>query len=198
MSNASLLLIRHAESVWNAAGLWQGHADPPLSARGRAQAERLAQALRGEPIDRLVASDLRRAAETARIVGRARGLEPRLEAGLRELDVGSWSGLTRAEIALRDADALARFEAGDALARAGGGETRRELRARVQYCIRALLDESAGARVALVAHLGVIRVLRGAAELANAQWCVLRPDAIAAAPAGALHRAAPCIEQMPT
>ncbi len=34
-----LLLIRHAESEWNARGLWQGHADPPLSSTGRAQAE---------------------------------------------------------------------------------------------------------------------------------------------------------------
>ncbi len=59
------LLIRHAQSEWNADGRWQGHADPPLSPRGRAQAQELASNLRGERVDRLVCSDLCRALSTA-------------------------------------------------------------------------------------------------------------------------------------
>ena len=93
MSEASLLLIRHAESSWNVAGRWQGHGDPPLSDRGRVQANALARELARETIDVLVSSDLRRAAETAAILGQARGLPPELNPGVRELDPGDWAGL---------------------------------------------------------------------------------------------------------
>jgi broad specificity phosphatase PhoE len=97
---ARLLVTRHGESEWNAAGRWQGHADPPLTARGREQAERAARAARGL-VERVVASDLQRAAETARIVGAHLALEVAIVAALRERDVGSWSGLTMAEVEAR-------------------------------------------------------------------------------------------------
>ena len=48
MTESRLWLIRHAESTWNAAGRWQGQADPPLSEKGRAQARQLAESLRAE------------------------------------------------------------------------------------------------------------------------------------------------------
>ena len=51
MPETCFLLIRHAESTWNAAGRWQGHGDPPLSARGVLQAERLAGAIRAVLMD---------------------------------------------------------------------------------------------------------------------------------------------------
>ena len=73
MRETRFVLIRHAESVWNAAGRWQGHADPPLSERGRAQAEALAADLAPLGIEVLLASDLARAAQTASIVGEAIG-----------------------------------------------------------------------------------------------------------------------------
>ncbi len=159
MSRAALLLVRHAESSWNAAGRWQGHADPPLSERGVTQANALARELASEPIDRIVSSDLRRAAETAAILGRARGLEPLLEPRLRELDLGAWEGLTRDEIAATAQDALRCFDAGDLDVRPGGGETLREIERRVRFAVRELVEAHAGRRLAVVTHLGVIRVL---------------------------------------
>jgi len=159
VSRAALLLVRHAESSWNAAGRWQGHADPPLSERGVAQANALARDLAGEPIDRIVSSDLRRAAETAAILGRARGLEPLLEPRLRELDLGAWEGLTRDEIASTAQADLRRFDAGDPDVRPGGGETLREIERRVRFAVRELVEAHAGQRLAVVTHLGVIRAL---------------------------------------
>lgn len=92
-----VLLVRHGQSEWNAAGRWQGQADPPLSDLGREQA-RLAAAAVGA-IDAIFASDLQRASETALIISEATGVGPVvLEPGLRERDAGEWSGLTRAEI----------------------------------------------------------------------------------------------------
>ena len=92
------LLIRHAESTWNAAGRWQGQADPPLSELGRRQALQLARELAVEPVDCVIASDLARANETAAILAEVWGLGARLDPRLRELDVGAWAGLTREQI----------------------------------------------------------------------------------------------------
>jgi len=173
-----LLLVRHAESTWNAEGRWQGHGDPPLSERGRRQAEALARALAPRAIEVLATSDLARAVETAAPLARALGLEPLRLAALRELDVGRWCGLTRAEIVRGDADALAAFDAGAPEARAGGGESRAELAQRAARAVAALAREHPGRRIAVVTHLGVIRALAGA-ELDHAQWHALAPDALA-------------------
>lgn len=189
MRETRFVLIRHAESVWNAAGRWQGHADPPLSERGRAQAEALAADLAPLGIEVLLASDLARAAQTASIVGEAIGCEPVFDARLRELNIGRWAGLTREEIARRDADALARFEAGDLDARAGGAESRRELRARTRAAVQLRGQQHAGRLVALVVHLGVIGSLRPGLLLANAAWHLLDAGELAA-PAPDATRAA--------
>lgn len=161
MSATALLLIRHAESSWNAAGRWQGHGDPPLSERGRAQAIALARELAREAIDVLVSSDLRRAAETAAILGRERGLQPELDARLRELDIGDWEGLTRGQIECKAGDALRRFDAGDLDVRPGAGESLREIEQRALAAVAELVDAHPGQRLALVTHLGVIRALLG-------------------------------------
>jgi broad specificity phosphatase PhoE len=161
MSEASLLLIRHAESSWNAAGRWQGHGDPPLSDRGRAQANALARELARETIDVLVSSDLRRAAETAAIVGQARGLQPELNPRLRELDLGDWEGLTSDQIERTAGDVLRRLNDGDLDVRPGGGENLRELEQRAFSVVTELVDAHLGRRLAIVTHLGVIRALLG-------------------------------------
>ena len=145
MTAPGILFIRHAESVWNAAGRWQGQGNPPLSDAGRAQAERLARHLAGEGVEALVASDLDRARETAEILGAALGLVPRIEPGLRE---------------------------GDEEVRPGRGESRRELRRRV---VAALQSWTASApspregRLAVVSHLGVLRLFTPGAELGHAE-----------------------------
>jgi len=161
MSEAAPLLIRHAESRWNAAGRWQGHGDPPLSDRGIAQARALARELARERIDVIVSSDLCRATQTAAILGRARGLRPLLNPRLRELDLGDWEGLTREEIARAAGASLRRFDAGDLDVRPGGGENLRELAQRACSAVTDLVDAHPGRRLAIVTHLGVIRALLG-------------------------------------
>lgn len=92
-----ILLVRHGESEWNALRRWQGQADPPLTALGRAQAAHAATALGA--VDAVVTSDLQRALVTAQIIADALGLDsPMIDPRLRERDAGEWSGLTREEI----------------------------------------------------------------------------------------------------
>ncbi len=166
-------LIRHAESTWNAAGRWQGQADPPLSERGLSQAAGLARALADQGIEVVVASDLARTAQTAGILARALSLEPFLEPGLRELDAGSWSGLGRDEIGRRFGEDLTSFDSGDPEARAGGGECRREVAARVRRALRGLAREHARRRVAVVTHSGVVQSLLPRLRLGHAEWRVV-------------------------
>jgi probable phosphoglycerate mutase len=165
-----LLLIRHAESTWNLQGRWQGHEDPPLSERGRAQAQALADALAGAGAVRVYASDLLRARATAEALAARLGCELRVDARLRELDVGSWGGLTRAEIALRDAERLARFDAGDVSATAGGGESRAALRLRARAALCDLTEAERDGCIALVTHLGWLREIAPGGDFAHAEW----------------------------
>lgn len=90
-----VLLVRHAESVWNADGRWQGQADPPLSPRGERQA---AAAVVPGDLGELWTSDLARARRTALVMAGGTGLVVRSEPLLRERDAGEWTGLTRTGI----------------------------------------------------------------------------------------------------
>lgn len=164
-----LILIRHAQSEWNALGRWQGHADPRLSPLGRAQAEALADSMAGEAIDALYSSDLRRALETARAIGKRLGLDVTADAAFRELDVGRWSGLLREEIEAREPELLHEFDSGDPSVRPGGGETRSELRRRARERVALLAHQHPGSRIAVVTHLGFIRALLPDAEPENAR-----------------------------
>jgi probable phosphoglycerate mutase len=164
----ALWLIRHAESAWNAHGRWQGWSDPGLSRRGRAQAAELARELGRAGVEAIVASDLRRARETAEIVGEQLGVALRFDARLRERDLGSWSGLTTPEIAGRWPDALARLRARDPELRPGGGESIRDLQARLRGFLADLAARPDAEHVALVTHGGVIRALGAAFPVANA------------------------------
>ena len=93
-----LLLGRHGETDWNREGRWQGHADRSLNAAGQAQAAALGARIVALGPTALYSSDLVRAWETADAVARATGLTPIATPGVREVDVGDWTGYTRAEV----------------------------------------------------------------------------------------------------
>jgi probable phosphoglycerate mutase len=155
-----LLLLRHAQSTWNAAGRWQGWADPPLSEQGRAQAEKAAAELAGEPFATVVSSDLVRARQTADVLAHALDLGPvTIDAGLRERDVGAWSGCTTAEIDERWPGVLDDWRAGR-LTSPPDGEDHAAFAARVVPAVEHAARRGAGgAAVLVVTHGGVIRAV---------------------------------------
>jgi broad specificity phosphatase PhoE len=157
----TLLRARHGQSDWNAARRWQGFADRPLTERGRAQAAELAERLADIALDAVYSSDLKRARETAEKVARAQGLDETTEPRLREVNVGSWEGLTREEAEQRFPEGFARW-------RAGGtgwedGETYGEMSKRVLAAVDDIARRHNGGRVLIVAHGGPIRAIHAAA-----------------------------------
>lgn len=152
-----ILLLRHGQSTWNAERRWQGWADPPLSEQGRAQARAAAVALSGHGFELVASSDLCRARETAEIIAAAIGIAAVvIEEGLRERNVGEWSGLTDVEINARWPGMLDAWRAGQ-LDTLPGGEG--DINRRVIAGIERVMDQAAGRTTLAVTHGGVIRGL---------------------------------------
>ena len=157
----TILLARHGESDWNRTKRWQGFADRPLTELGRRQASELGERLEDTELDAIYSSDLQRARETAEVVARMKSLTVETTPDLREVDVGSWSGLTRAEAEARYPEAYARWLQG-----AEGwddGETYDQLGERVVRAIQRIAKDHDGQRVLIVAHGGTIRAIHAAA-----------------------------------
>ena len=156
MSETVLTLVRHGETEWNAAGRIQGHLDVPLSATGLVQAAAIGQRLGGEAFDAILSSDLERALQTARPIGRHPEKTILRDARLRERHLGVLQGLTGEEAAIRQPHAWGAFKARNPEAALEGGETLGEFSQRVVGLIDELLRAHAGGRLLLVTHGGVL------------------------------------------
>jgi len=153
----TILLARHGESDWNVEQRWQGHADRPLTERGQKQAAALAERLAAYPLAAVYSSDLRRALETARAVAEPRGLEVIARPDLREVDVGSWSGRSRAELAAAFPEQIERWEHGSKGWE--GGESYEEMAARVVRAVGEIAAAHPGRHVLVVSHGGSVRAV---------------------------------------
>ncbi|MCA1246814.1 histidine phosphatase family protein [Massilia sp. MS-15] len=157
---ATILLIRHGETAWNADKRLQGHLDIALNAEGERQAALLGAALASEPIDHIVSSDLLRARQTAEAIARRRGLAIGIDRALRERCYGGFEGLLYSEIASRFPLEFAAWQARDVDAAlplgANRGESFRQFFGRTMRAIMAHAAAHPGQTIALVAHGGVL------------------------------------------
>lgn len=150
-----LLLVRHGQSIWNAEKRWQGQADPDLSELGRRQAAEAGDRLVGLDLQELMSSDLRRASQTAAIIANRLEVPHSFSTELlRERDAGEITGLPAQTVLHRYPDLLA--DHGD---RPPGFEEDEVMEQRVLAGLRASLDRTEVARVALVTHAGVLRTV---------------------------------------
>ena len=141
----AIYLIRHGETASNAARVVQTP-ETPLSARGRAQAERLARRLAGAGIAAILSSDLARAAMTAERLAAATGLAVARESLLQERSFGDVRGTPYAELAARGIALFAPDYAPP------GGETWEAFHARVDRAWEAVERAAAGS----AGHLAVV------------------------------------------
>lgn len=158
--NFEVVLVRHGQTEWSAAGKHTGNRDVPLTPEGELEATTLAPRLAGREFATVLCSPLVRARLTCEIAGLADRAQ--LNDELREWDYGDYEGLTTPQILRRSPDWL--------LWRDGcpGGESPDEISARCDHVVGELLELSSGdaGDVILFAHGHLLRALA-------ARWCEL-------------------------
>ena len=126
----TLLLTRHAETVWHKENRYAGTSDIDLTPHGvRAGGTTRRAGSRTRRVDAIVCSPVRRARETAAPAAAATGIEIEVEDELREVGFGIAEGRTLAEL---DPDVVARFRADPVAAPFPGAEPPRSLRSGAQ------------------------------------------------------------------
>ena len=159
-----MILTRHGHTDRSEPEQYLGQTVPArLSARGRTDAQALANRLEGIPIDRLLSSPLGRAMETAAILASGRDVTVEPDKRLTELDYGAWEGVTREEIDARFPGEYEQYDADPSEHHVGGGESGAQVADRVRLLIGELLawaEEQEGTPTCLlVGHSSVNRVL---------------------------------------
>ena len=150
-----VVIVRHAETVDNAARVWQGHKDTELSDRGREQVQAAAPHLAAYAPALIVSSDLRRAASTADAIAGLTGLAVRLDERLREVHVGEWEGLHADEVRERYPEVIAALDRGEDAPRGVTGETRADVAQRAGGALREIAEELMPGETAVVVAHGV-------------------------------------------
>ena len=153
----TLLIVRHAETEWNAVGRIQGHTDIGLSEKGAEQARSLGVRLAGLSIDAAYSSDLKRTSETAKIALGGRDIVLNETPMLREYHKGAFEGLTLPEIKAQFPEEYPRYLEKDLDYAPKGGESTREVSARMAKIIGQIKADHLNETVLLVSHGGVLR-----------------------------------------
>jgi len=171
MTLRRLVLLRHGQTDFNMAGRMQGHLESVLTSVGVKQAAQVAPMIAKMTPDRLVTSDLRRAADTADLVGTACGLAVKVDVRLRETDLGQWQGMSVDQVERGWPGAIADWRSDPGWA-PPGGESRLEVVRRSRPVVEELDEELEWpATAVLVAHGGVIAgLVSGLLELPLSAW----------------------------
>lgn len=158
-----LILVRHGETVHNAAGIAQGWNDSALSEAGVAQVRSLAKRLRNAGANALYSSPLGRALSTARYIAEEVGLEVITIDELREMSYGTWEGRSFLDVRREDEAAYQRWVA-DPDAQCPSGESHNDVLRRMQRAFETIGRGASNAIV--VTHGTAIRI--GATALLGA------------------------------
>ncbi|BBY04812.1 glucosyl-3-phosphoglycerate phosphatase [Mycobacterium noviomagense] len=166
MTTRLLVMLRHGQTEFNADTRMQGQLDTQLSELGRAQAVAAAEVLGKRQPLLIVSSDLRRAYDTAVVLGERTGLPVRIDTRLRETHLGDWQGMTHAQIDAEVPGARLAWRE-DASWAPHGGESRVDVAARSLPVIGELVGAepewgSDDRPVVVVAHGGLIAALTAA------------------------------------
>jgi probable phosphoglycerate mutase len=169
----TLWFVRHGESTWNASGFVQGQANGPvLTRKGRGEAANVAGRLAGATITTIYTSDLKRARDTAEIIGRALRISPQSDVALRERNFGQAQGRPHSELPSA-ASGIEIDRVVDADARPVDGESLSELYERVAAFIDESETRAPAGDVLVVTHGGVIRVAQAycsGSPVADMDW----------------------------
>jgi probable phosphoglycerate mutase len=150
-----VIVLRHGQTHHNAQGVWQGQVDSDLSELGRDQARQAAAALAVFAPSVVVASDLKRAAETGDEVARECGVPVGYDPRWREIHVGQWAGRTSEQVQAEFPEERLRHLRGEDFKRGVDGESLSDVAQRVRSALDDLLDALPAGETAVVATHGV-------------------------------------------
>lgn len=154
----TIIMVRHGQSETNVRKVFTGQLNAPLTEAGREQAMRMAQYLDKYRIDKIYVSSLERAVETAQAIADRQNCPMEKRDELMEINSGLWQGLTFTEIAEKHPQTYEVWRSDIGKATPDGGETCKELYARVTAFLEKVLTEPEKT-VCLVCHAIPIRMM---------------------------------------
>jgi len=156
-----LVIVRHGRTAWNRDVRFRGKMDLPLDEVGLAQAGATARAVRARWPDlaAVCSSPLQRALQTAEPIAAALGLAVQHHPALLDVDYGAWTGLTPAEVEVRDPERYCLWMTAPQQVEFPGGDSLHRMQTRLLDLLEELARAFPGRGVALVSHQLVNRVL---------------------------------------
>jgi len=152
-----IIYVRHAESLWNPIGKYQGRLDPELSERGHKQAERIAQALKKYNPSTLYTSPLKRTYMTAEYISKELNLPINTDKDIIEIDHGDWSGMLVEEVKEKYADLFHDWLYHPETVKFPNGESLIDVYERVKKFQEKMLEKHDGETIIAVSHTVPIR-----------------------------------------
>jgi broad specificity phosphatase PhoE len=156
----TLYLIRHGETPWNVEGRYQGQLDPPLTVKGRRQAQATAAELAEIGFEAIYSSDLARARQTAEALAEKTGLLVRLDPRLREIQQGEWQGVLIDNIRAGWPVELEGWESRPWECPPPGGESLQQMQARLFVAVDEIVARHPYDNVAIFSHKLPIALLK--------------------------------------
>ncbi len=155
----TLYLLRHGQSEWNILNKVQGQEDTLLTEKGIKQANKAAERLKNEGIDMVYSSDLKRAYNTAEIVGNKLNLEVNKLDAIREIHFGIWQGLDLNTIKNDHEEDYKLWRTEPHKLNIKNAENLQTLQKRVLGDVQTLVAENPNKKILLVSHGAAIKAL---------------------------------------
>lgn len=154
-----IILARHGECEGNIKGMFRGRTDFPLNERGLIQAWDLAQELKKFPLKHIYTSPLSRARQTAEAIGQECGIEVKVEEQFNNMELGSWEGRFKKEIAELYPKEWELWLHNTEKLRVKNMEKLCDVQKRAKACLDNLVSKHNGETLAVVSHRGVLKPL---------------------------------------
>lgn len=152
-------LIRHGEIKSNRKNVYAGWSEEELTRKGARQAKKAARQLLSKGINAIYCSPLKRAVQTAEIIGDNLKIEPIVNKSFKELKLGIWEGLTEGDVRRQYPKEWMTWLTRPAELCLDGRETLTELQNRVMGGIENIRTEIKEGSILIVTHVAVIRIL---------------------------------------
>lgn len=154
-----LFLVRHGESEWNKLKKVQGQKDIPLTEKGIEQAKLIGKRLINEGIEKIYTSDLKRAYDTASIIGKMLNIEVIPSKELREINFGIWEGLTSDIIKSKFSKEHELWLKNPEMLKVEGAESILDLQLRAMNEINKIISDENIDNVLIVSHSATLKTI---------------------------------------